>query len=413
MRGTEDGRHEAGRGIGPGMVWLFAVATGVSVANLYYSQPLLDAIATGIGTSHSAAALTVTFSQLGYACGLVLLLPLGDLLDRRRLIPATAVLTAAALAAMAAAPSAALLLCAALVVGLGATTAQMLVPYAADLATDAERGKVVGSVMSGLLLGILLARTAAGYLAELAGWRSVYATAAAVMLVLAAALARRLPTLRSPAALRYPALLASTLRILRQEPVLRLRAVLGALAFAVFSVLWTALTFLLSGPPYHYSSGTIGLFGLLGAAGATAASAAGRFADRGHAVPLTWITAALLALSWAVLAAGRREPGWLAVGIVLLDLAVQGLHVTNQSQIYRLRGEARSRITSAYMTLYFVGGAVGSLLAPLGYDAGGWPAVCRLGAGLGTVALLVWAAAEATARRRRRRPGAEPDGAGR
>lgn len=379
-----------GSGIGHGTVWLFAVATGVSVANLYYSQPLLDMIAGRLGLSHSVAGLTVTFSQLGYALGLVLLLPLGDLLDRRRLAPAAAAGTACALAAVAVAPSAAPLLGAALAVGLGATTAQMLVPYAADLATDEERGKVVGTVMSGLLLGILLARTAAGYLAELGGWRSVYATAAGVMLVLAATLWWRLPDLPSHSTLRYPALLASTLRILGEEPVLRLRAALGGLAFANFSVLWTSLTFLLSGAPYHYSSGAIGLFGLLGAAGAMAASAAGRVSDRGGSAATTTVTGVLLALSWLPLVLGAHRLWALAVGIVVLDLAVQGLHVTNQSQIYRLRPEARSRITSVYMTSYFIGGALGSLLAPLAYDEAGWGGVSALGAAIGCATVLVW-----------------------
>ncbi len=395
QQGTDRRTEEAGAGIGRGTVWLFATATGLCVANLYYSQPLLGAISTGLGISHGTAALTVTFSQLGYAAALVLLLPLGDLLDRRRLLPVTAVLTAAALAAMAAAPSAAVLLCAAAAAGAGATTAQMLVPYAADLATDAQRGRVVGSVMSGLLLGILLARTAAGYLAEAGGWRTVYAVAAGVMLVLAAALWWRLPAVRPHAALRYPALLASTARLLREEPVLRLRAVLGGLAFAVFSVLWTALTFLLSAAPYHYSSGAIGLFGLLGAAGALAANVAGRIADRGGAVAMTTLTAVLLAVSWIPMAFGTRSLVALAAGIVLLDLAVQGLHVTNQSRIYRLRSEARSRITSAYMTIYFVGGATGSLLAPIAFDSGGWPGVCLLGASFGTLAVLVWLASPA------------------
>ncbi|PWI44102.1 MFS transporter [Streptomyces sp. ICBB 8177] len=389
--------------IGHGTVWLFAVATGVCVANLYYSQPLLDAIASGLGVSHSAAALTVTLTQLGYATGLITLLPLGDLLNRRRLVPVMAVGTACALAAMAAAPSAPLLLAAAVAVGLGATTAQVLVPYAADLATDAERGKVVGTVMSGLLLGILLARTVAGYLEQLGGWRTVYVVAAVAMVLLAGALWFRLPAAPARTGLRYPALLASTLRILREEPVLRLRAVLGALAFAVFSVLWTALTFLLSGAPYHYADGTIGLFGLLGAAGALAASAAGRIADRGHAAAATTVTSVLLALSWLPLWLGGHRLYGLLVGVVVLDLAVQGLHVTNQSQVYRLRPEARSRINSAYMTTYFIGGAIGSSLAPVAYDEGGWTAVSVLGAALGAASVVVWGAAGLTARRHRAR----------
>ncbi|TDD62443.1 MFS transporter [Actinomadura rubrisoli] len=389
-------------GIGRGTVYLFAVATGLCVANLYYCQPLLDAIADGLRVSRSTTALLVTFTQLGYAAALVLVLPLGDLADRRRLIPGMAALTAAALAVTASASSAPVLLAAAVVTGAGATTAQVLVPLAAALADDDTRGKVVGTVMSGLLLGILVARTVAGYLAQLGGWRTVYATAAAVMLVLAAVLWWRLPAVPRATTLRYPALLASAVRIVREEPVLRFRALLGALGFAVFSVLWTALTFLLSGAPYHYSPGTIGLFGLLGAVGALAAGAAGRVADRGGAGRFTTLTTALLAVSWLPLVLGAHHVVALAAGIVLLDLAVQGLHVTNQSQIYRLRPDARSRITSVYMTAYFAGGAAGSALTPPAYERAGWTGVSVLGASLGAAAFLAWVAHGRSLRRHQR-----------
>ncbi|MGW8378286.1 MFS transporter [Streptomyces sp. ODS28] len=379
---------------GPGRatVLLMSVAVGLCVASNYYAQPLLDTIARDLRLSSAAASLVVTVAQVGYAVGLVFVLPLGDLLERRRLICGLTLATAGSLALTAFASNTPLLLTGTALTGLLSVTAQVLVPFAADLAAPERRGQIVGTVMSGLVLGMLLARTASGALATLGGWRTVYGVAAVAMVVLTLALRRALPQHRGAAALRYPGLLRSTARLLVEEPVLRARAALGLLAFACFSVLWTSLAFLLSGPGYGWSEGEIGLLGLAGAAGAVAAQAGGRLADRGRTTLTTVVSAVLLLGSWALLLAGAHHLAALLAGIVLLDLAHQGVHISNQSLIYALRPEARGRLTSAYMTCYFTGGAVGSALAGAVYARAGWSGVCALGAVLSVALCLVWAA---------------------
>jgi predicted MFS family arabinose efflux permease len=267
--------------------------------------------------------------------------------------------------------------------------AQILIPFAATLADDERRGQVVGTVMSGLLLGILLARTLAGFVASSGSWRTIYWVAAALMATLAVVLARALPQTRAQSDLRYWALLRSAVELFATEPLLRRRCQLGALGMATFSVLWTTVAFLLAGPPYHYSEAVIGLFGLVGAAGALCANLAGRFADRGHSRLATIVFTASIAVSFGLLAAGRTSVGWLIVGILLLDVGVQGLQVTNQSLIYTVAPTARSRITSAYMVCYFAGGAAGSAAAAAVYAGSGWGGVCLLGAGIGLAAVLL------------------------
>ncbi|MDH6120005.1 putative MFS family arabinose efflux permease [Kitasatospora sp. GAS204A] len=379
---------------GRGTVVLMSAAVGLCVASNYYAQPLLDTIARDLRLSAASAALVVTVAQVGYALGLILVLPLGDLMERRRLVSGLTLATACSLALTAVAPNTGLLLAGTALTGLLSVTAQVLVPFAADLATPHRRGQVVGTVMSGLVLGMLLARTASGALAAVGGWRTVYWAAAAAMAVLAATLHRALPQYRGSAGLRYGPLLRSTARLLVDEPVLRARALLGLLAFACFSALWTSLAFLLSGPGYDWSDSEIGLLGLAGAAGAIAAQLAGRLADRGRTTLTTMVSALLLLGSWGLLALGAHQVAALIAGIVLLDLAHQGVHITNQSLIYALRPDARGRITSAYMTCYFVGGAIGSALAGVVHAHAGWNGVCVLGAAL---ALLLCLAAASTA----------------
>ncbi|ARF55675.1 MFS transporter [Streptomyces gilvosporeus] len=381
-------------GLGRGTLLLMSVATGLSAAGNYFAQPLLDLIGRDLHLSASTAALVVTVAQTGYGLGLLLLVPLGDLLERRRLAVTLCALTAAFLTVTASAPNAALLLTGTALTGLTSCAAQVVVPFAATLSTPAERGRTVGTVMAGLLLGILLARTAAGLLAELSGWRTIYWVNAALMLLIAVLLRLRLPALRTPAGLRYPALLRSTLALFATEPVLRWRAALGALAFAGFSTLWTAVAFLMSGPAYGWQESAIGLLGLVGAAGSLSASVAGRLADRGLVHRVTGVSAFLLLGSWGLLAAGGSGGGWslaaLLAGVVVLDLAVQGLHISNQHAVYAVRPESRNRLNSAYMTSYFAGGAAGSALTSAVWGAGGWGGVCVLGAGLGVALVGVW-----------------------
>jgi predicted MFS family arabinose efflux permease len=395
-------------GMSRGMVLLFAVACGVSVANLYYAQPVLNDIARSFGTSSGTAGLVVTFAQIGYAVGLALLVPLGDLLARRRLVPAVLVATALGLVISALAPDVGVLIGVGLLVGAGSVAAQLLVPMAASLADEEHRGQVVGMVMSGLLMGILLARTVAGALAQVTNWRAVYVMAAGATAVMAAVLARFLPGEGQRAHIRYGTLLRSTAALLGTESLLRRRVLFGALGFAAFSVFWTTMAFLLVGAPYHDDDLTIGLFGLVGAAGALCATLAGRWADRGWTKTTTLIFAGMVGASFLPLWWGRHQLVMLIVGIVLLDIGVQGLQVTNQSLIYRLAPQARSRINSAYMVCYFAGGAIGSAAGAAAYERHRWAGVCVLGAGIGMVAT---AAAVIDALRRPAVPAGDPTAA--
>ncbi|HXD65157.1 MAG TPA: MFS transporter [Solirubrobacteraceae bacterium] len=388
------------RGISRGLVLLLATACGTAAANLYYAQPLLHTLATTFGVSNGTAGLLITISQLGYVVGLALLVPLGDLRERRGLISATMLVTAAALVLSAVAPSFAVLGAALAVVGVTSVVAQIVVPMSSSLAAEHERGSVVGTVMSGLLIGILLARTVSGLIAAAFGWRVVYWFAAAAMVILAATLRRALPRVPPTTDLSYGDLLRSVVALVREEPVLRQRMMVGALTFGCFSTLWTSLAFLLSGAPYHYGNGVIGLFGLVGVVGALAASGAGRLADRGHNARVTTATLLIMFASWGVLALGKTSVVALIAGIALLDLGVQGAHISNQSAIYALRPEARSRLTTAYMMAYFLGGAALSAVSSALYGADGWGGICVLGAVTALLALVGWIVTEAAARRR-------------
>ena len=381
---------DLGQGISRRLVILLAVASGAAVANVYYPQPLLHTLAGAFKVSNGLAGLLITVTQIGFVVGLALLVPLGDLLERRRLITTTLCVTAVAQALATAAPSFAVFAAAAGLASVTAVVAQVIVPMSSSLAAEHERGRVVGSVMSGLLIGILLARTASGVIAGLLGWRAVFAFAAAAMLVLAAVLRRALPRIPPTAELPYRQLLGSVLALVRDEPVLRQRMALGAAGFGCFSVLWTSLAFLLSGAPYHYGHIVIGLFGLAGVAGASVAPVAGRLADRGHGRLATNAGLAVLLASWGVLTLGKGSVIALLIGIVLLDLGVQGLHITNQSTIYALRPEARSRLTTAYMVANFLGGALLSALTSALYSSDGWAGVCTLGVITASLGIAVW-----------------------
>jgi predicted MFS family arabinose efflux permease len=381
---------QRGTGISRPLVLLLALTCGAAVANLYYAQPLLHTISHAFGVTSSAAGLLVTISQAGYVVGLALLVPLGDLLERRRLIGATLVIAAAALGLAAAAPDLAMFAIAVALLGVTAVVAQIIVAMSSSLADGPERGRVVGTVMSGLLIGILVARTISGILAELLGWRSVFVFAAAAMLALAAVLRYALPRVPPTEKLPYPQLLTSTLKLVRDEPLLRQRMLIGATAFGCFSVLWTSVAFLLAGAPYHYGNAAIGLFGLAGLAGALVAPVAGRLSDRGHG--RLAMTGAILVLlcSWGLLAFGKSSVVALIAGIVALDLGAQAMHISNQSAIYTLHGQARSRLTTAYMVAYFLGGVVLSAATSALYSGGGWGAVCALGAVTAAFGFLAW-----------------------
>ncbi|KFW99899.1 transporter [Pectobacterium betavasculorum] len=377
-------------GLSLSLTLIMSVATGLAVASNYYAQPLLETIARAFALSVNQAGFIVTAAQLGYAVGLLFLVPLGDMFERRTLIVGMTLLAAGGMLITASAPTLWIMIAGTALTGLFSVVAQLLVPLAATLATPETRGKVVGTIMSGLLLGILLARTVAGALASLGDWRTVYWVASTLMTIMALILWRALPRIPQQNTLNYPQLLVSIFRLFSANPLLRTRAILGCLSFANFSILWTSMAFLLASPPYGYSEGVIGLFGLVGAAGALAASRAGRLVDQGKAKPTTSVGIILLLLSWGFIALGIHSVAALLIGIIVLDLAVQGVHVTNQSVIYRMMPEARNRLTAGYMTSYFIGGALGSLLSASAYQQWGWLGVCAVGSIISLLNLLVW-----------------------
>ena len=377
-------------GLSPALILLMSVATGLAVASNYYAQPLLDTIARAFNLSASSAGFIVTAAQLGYAAGLLFLVPLGDMFERRMLIVSMTLLAAGGMLITASSQSLTMMIVGTALTGLFSVVAQILVPLAATLASPDKRGKVVGTIMSGLLLGILLARTVAGLLASLGGWRTVYWVASVLMVVMALALWRGLPKVKQENHLNYPQLLASVFSLFTQDKLLRTRALLGCLTFANFSILWTSMAFLLAAPPFNYSEGVIGLFGLAGAAGALGARPAGGLADKGKSHLTTTAGLVLLLLSWAAIWYGHVWVLALIVGILVLDLTVQGVHITNQTVIYRVKPEARNRLTAGYMTSYFIGGAAGSLISASAWQHAGWSGVCGIGAIVAALNLLVW-----------------------
>ncbi|MFE1293892.1 MFS transporter [Streptomyces sp. NPDC058733] len=407
-----------------GVVLLFAVACGAAVANVYFSQPLLVTMGHDLAMSPALVGSVVTLTQVGYALGLFLLVPLGDVADRRRLIVGHLLLLVVALAVVAAAHSAAVLLAGMATVGLLAVVTQTLVAFAASLAPPAERGRVVGLVTSGVVTGILLARTASGLLADLTGWRSVYLSSASLTALLTLVLYRVLPRRSGaqPTPLRYGQLLRSTITLFARERLLRLRALLCLLIFAAFSTLWSSIALPLSEAPYFLSHSAIGALGLIGVVGALAATVAGRLNDRGLSRWTTGIALALLLVSWLPLYFTRSSLWALVVGVILLDLAVQAVHVTNQALIYALHPDAGSRLIGGYMVFYSTGSATGAIAATSLYTVGGWTAVCALGAAFSCLGLVLWAftrhgipdpAAKVTSRSDDRHPRVEDAAGGR
>ncbi|MED5700782.1 MFS transporter [Enterobacter hormaechei] len=378
------------QGLSPALILLMSVATGLAVASNYYAQPLLDTIARAFDLSASSAGFIVTAAQLGYAAGLLFLVPLGDMFERRMLIVSMTLLAAGGMLITASSQSLTMMIIGTALTGLFSVVAQILVPLAATLASPEKRGKVVGTIMSGLLLGILLARTVAGLLASLGGWRTVYWVASVLMVIMALALWRGLPRVKQENHLNYPQLLASVFSLFTRDKLLRTRAILGCLTFANFSILWTSMAFLLAAPPFNYSEGVIGLFGLAGAAGALGARPAGGLADKGKSHMTTSAGLVLLLLSWVAIWYGHVSVLALIVGILVLDLTVQGVHITNQTVIYRVKPDARNRLTAGYMTSYFIGGAAGSLISASAWQHAGWTGVCAIGAIVAAINLLVW-----------------------
>ena len=371
------------------LVWLMALTCGLVVANIYYNQPLLAAIGRTFHLSDSSASLVATATQVGYTLGMLFVVPLGDMLERKRLILLMLLGAAACLVLAAFAPDFGVLVGASILIGICSAVPQLLLPMAAHLAPEADRGRIVGRIMSGLLIGILASRTVSGYVGAHLGWRAMFEIAAGLMLALGALLAWRLPTDRPAFAGSYGSLMKSLLTLTRELAPLRRSALVGGLLFAAFSVFWTTLAFFLEGPTYGYGSDVAGFFGVIGAVGALAAPLAGKAADtRGPDFAIG--VGILLALaSYAVLGLGGYHLAGLVLGVILLDVGVQAAHISNQTKIFSLVPEARNRLNTVYMTGYFTGGSIGSVSGGLAWMHGGWPGVCVLGAVFATGAYLV------------------------
>ena len=370
---------------------LLAITSAMAVATVYFAQPLLESMAADLGVAQQQIGWVVGATQAGYALGLLLIVPLGDLIDRKRLLLGQLLFSALALVGVGMAPNWALLLLALAITGLMAVMVQVMVAHAASLAAPGQQGQAVGTVTSGIVLGILLARLVSGGLADLAGWRSVYLIAAGLLMLLALVLWRRLPA-GQPVSLRsgYRALIVAQFRLYRHDRLLRQRGLFGVLIFAAFSVLWSAMVMPLSAEPLELSHTAIGLFGLAGVAGTLAAARAGRLADQGLGERTTGVALILLVLSWLLTAFVGHSLMAFGLGVLMLDFAVQAVHVTNQSLLLAGRGAMASRLIGAYMCCYSLGSGVGAVLASWVYAHWGWAAVCGLGMGISAVALGYW-----------------------
>ncbi|MER7715337.1 MFS transporter [Streptomyces flaveolus] len=376
-----------------GLTLLLAVVCGITTANAYYAQPLLDRMAHDLNASSSAVSLLVTTGQIGVACGLLFVVPAADIMRRQFLLTALFALDTLALAGSALAPNVLVLDLLALLIGVGAVAIPILTAYAAGLADDATRGRALGVIMGGVLFGILLSRTVASLIAAAGGWRTVYAVAAVAMAAVTVAVPRIVRDGSRPLRMAYGAQVLSVLTQFRDLPVLRSRCFLGACVMGAFTAFWTSVAFLLTAPPFSYSQIGIGVFALSGVAGALMTSGGGRLIDRYR--HWRWqssgVCLAVLALSFALLMLGGTSILWLVVGAVVMDAAIQAVHVTNQSVVYELNDDARSRLAGGYMISFALGGAVGSACSAEAYHRWGWDGSCWVGVALAAAGLLAWA----------------------
>jgi predicted MFS family arabinose efflux permease len=369
------------------MLWLMAVACGVCVANICYNQPLLGDFAAYFHATPAQVGWVSMASQAGYGLGLLFFLPLGDIVERSRLVQVMIYLCAGFLALTAAAPTLGLLIIGNLLVGATAMSAQILIPLAVELSPADRRGRTIGVLMTGLLGGILLARTLAGVIGDHFGWRAMFGVATIMMLVLALLLRGRLPQRPPTVALRYRELMASLWHVFKTQPRLRRPSIVAALSFGSFTVFWTSLSFLMA-EQFHRGATETGLFGVVGLAGALAAPLAGKFADRRGAVLTVTLALGIILIAFGVMWMWVTIPA-LILGVLLMDVGVQTVQVAEQGTVISLLPEARSRLNTLYMVSRFIGGAGGSLAGAFAWSYGRWPAVCAVALGLNALALIV------------------------
>lgn len=378
-----------------GLIALLAIACGVIVANIYYAQPLAGPIGEALGLSVGATGLIVTLTQIGYGLGLLFVVPLGDLVKTRALVVSALGVCMASLLVAASSKRATEFLVASLIIGVSSTAVQVLVPFAASLAPVYLRGRVVGAVMSGLLLGIMLARPIASFLDDLWGWRCIFYVAAGLMACIAMALIRQLPSRPARGTTPYATLLRSMAKLYRTTPVLRRRAFYQTMMFGAFTLFWTTTPLLLAAPPIRMSQSGIALFALAGVAGALAAPVAGRMADKGLSRAATGMAICSAVIAFVVTlfphSSTRLTIALLTMGAILLDFGVQSTLVVGQRAIYTLGAEFRSRLNGLFMATFFAGGAVCSALGAWAYAHGGWRWASSIGMGLPAVALLYFA----------------------
>lgn len=372
------------------LVWILAIASGATVANLYYNQPLLSVMAQSFHVSPQEVGLIPMLTQIGYAVGILLFVPLGDLLERRRLIVTMTSATAVALLIAAIAPTLPWLIGASFAIGMSAIAAQIIVPFAAQLTPIETRGNVVGMIMGGLFIGILVARTVSGYIGAIQGWRLMYWVACGLMILVALTLSKTLPRSQPSLKTSYKTLMQSLVPIVQQQPVLRESSIIGAMCFGAFSAFWSTLVFLLEQPPYRYGSEVAGLFGLVGVVGAIAAPLVGKVAD--HSSPKSTVGFGIVTtlVSFLIFWQFGHQLWGLIVGVILLDLGVQTAQISNQTRIYSLPAHLHSRLNALYITSYFVGGAIGSYLGSIGWNHWQWNGVCAFSIGMLLVALVTF-----------------------
>jgi predicted MFS family arabinose efflux permease len=370
-------------------IHLMATVAGFAVANIYYNQPMLADIARTFEAAPHHAGLVATFTQIGYALGMPLFVPLADFTERRRLVTLLFLAAAVSLALAAAAPTLAWLVLASLLIGITSVIAQILLPFAAEIAPPHKQGRTVGAILSGILLGILLARALSGFVAGRFGWRAMFWLGAVISLAACAAVRARLPQLPPRPTATYGELMRSLATLFRELPALRQASTIAALFFAAFSAFWTTLVFRLEAPPYHYGSEAAGLFGLVGAVGAVIAPVAGRLVDRRTPRFVVALAIGVVLLSFVIFAVAGAWLWGLVAGVILLDAGIQAAQVANQSSVLSLRPDARGRINTIYMLFYFGGASIGSLIGSWAWSRWNWPGVCVAGMALMALAAAV------------------------